>query len=181
MIYFLIKLYIIYFIDNIFINFQLFKNFHPLNIRKTSDNNHIANQNIIYITVVSQSDSPKYITYINESYSDQIKMYINETLQNEFTSSVLINPGKTLIIKLHYPINFNGSCRAMFKSAENIIEIKFKKFSGCTSIFDMFHSLSSIQSIDLSSFDGSNVTLNHCRVGGGSSDGINPFKYVPRP
>ena len=78
--------------------------------------------------------------------------------QKTFTNTVSINSGEYLFIELHYPNDFESSCDNMFLNMEDIIEIKFQKFSGCKSAKTMFSQCHSLKNLNLSSFDASNIT-----------------------
>ena len=167
--YFLLKLIVLNFIENVFIHLQYFKKFNHLKILNSNtpsqnnnnlneDNIHTPDKNIIFIKVFSKT--AKNIYYINYNFiiKDHIQIYINETIQNTFVNTVYINSNDFLYIKLHFPNNFSGLCFNMFYNLQNIIEIKFQKFSGCLNSRSMFANCTSLENLDLSSFDASNVS-----------------------
>ena len=82
--YFLIKIIIYNFIENIFIYLQNSNKFHQL---KILDDIHTPNKNIIYITIFS--NETKNIQYINDTHTENnnIIMKINETQQETFSKT----------------------------------------------------------------------------------------------
>ena len=127
------------------------------NFRKTTDNIFTENKNIILIKVVSNSNTQTEIKYINNFCSNDILIYVNGASYKR-KNTVEMNYGETFNIKLHYPNNFYGSCDKMFFKIYNVIEIKFKNFTGCNSARNMFSHCHSLKNLDLSSFDTSKIT-----------------------
>ena len=116
--YFLIKLIIYNFIENIFIYLQNSNKFHQL---KILDDIHTLSKNIFVITIFS--NKTKNIQYINDPHTgnNNILMRVNETQQETFSNTVLINSDEYLLIELHYPNNFENSCDNMFHHMKDII------------------------------------------------------------
>ena len=104
-------------------------------------------KNIIEIEVNSNINSINF----NFSFPSGTKIKING-IEYENLNTIFIghfqNP-----IQIKFPDNFKGSCEGMFKDIQGIKSIKFINFKGCTNTIDMFKNCSSVEEIDLLSFD----------------------------
>ena len=142
----LLNFYIsIFFFINIINNHY---NNKSINLRKS-----IEEQNVIEIEM--KENLTGNIKFINLN-NDKIEMYINEN-QSNFNNIIQFEENKNYKIKLIFPNDFNGSCEFMFKEIKEIKIIKFQNFNLCNNMSEMFFRCSSLESIDLSSFNTNNV------------------------
>ena len=123
-------------------------------------NNKLRNlddeKNIIEIEILS--DSTGEVSFIESDYLEKIeKIIVNGTEMTENKSSTTVNANEKYTITIQFKNDFKGSCGGMFGNLKKIKKIKFQNFNGCTSADSMFAGCSSLESLDLSSFDSSKV------------------------
>ena len=144
-----------FFIINIFLkninNHYIYK---PENLRKSNEE-----KNVIEIEI-NNSNSGN-MQYINLNNNNNIEMYINDVKQSNFDSYIVFEKNTNYKIKLLLLNNFNGDCQKMFMGI-NLKMIKFQNFDVCKNMSYMFYRCSSLVSLNLSSFNTSNVVdMNH--------------------
>ncbi len=99
------------------------------------------------------------LDFINNTFESVIeKIYVNGTEMTEKILSVSVNDNGNFNVTIQFQNNFEGSCAYMFSYIDIIKKIKFKNFNGCNNTEQMFSRCSSLESLDLSSFDASKVT-----------------------
>ena len=80
-------------------------------------------------------------------------IYINGIEINSDENNYKIKQNNIHNIKIIFPDDFNSSCENMFNGMNEIIKIKFKNFKGCNNTSKMFYNCSSLENIELSSFE----------------------------
>ena len=111
-------------------------------------------QNVIEIEMKNNlSGNQKFINIENDD--NDISMFVNNKPIN-FNNSIEFDENTNYKIKLILTDYFNGDCQNMFSYSE-IKTIKFQNFNICKNMSYMFCNYSSLESIDLSSFNASNV------------------------
>ena len=116
--------------------------------------------NVIEILIDSkEEENIKFINYfpaINNNNNNDISIYVNG--KEEETNIIKANKDENYIIKIKYPPNFSSNCDGMFKGLNKIKSIKFYNFKGCSSAFQMFQNCSSLETLNLSQFNTSEIT-----------------------
>ena len=114
--------------------------------------------NVIEINVYSDNltEELQFINYFIQNDDDNIindiKMYVNEVKYDIKTNKITIDKENTKI-KIKYPKDINISCDNMFKDIKNIKNIKFQNFNICYTSREMFSGCTSLEYINLTSFN----------------------------
>ena len=124
-------------------------------------NNKLRNldyeKNIIEIEILSDTEGD--VSFIKNTFLENIeKIILNGEEMIEKKSSTTMNANENYNIKIQFKNDFNDSCASMFYNLNKIKKIKFKNFNGCNDTREMFRYCSSLESLDLSSFNTSKVT-----------------------
>ena len=124
-------------------------------------NNKLRNlddeKNIIEIEIIPGAEGE--VTFINSNFLENIeKIIVNGEEMTEKKNSISVNANENYTIIIKFQNDFEDSCAYMFSEITIIKKIKFKNFNGCTNTNSMFSECSSLESLDLSSFDTSKVT-----------------------
>ncbi len=112
------------------------------------------------------------VTFINNDYDilDKIaKIIVNGEEMTEKKNSISVNANENYTITIQFQNGYEEYCPYMFSRLYKIKKIKFKNFKGCTNTESMFNQCSSLESLDLSSFDTSKVTNMRAMFAGCSS------------
>ena len=110
------------------------------------------------------------VNFINNKFLEKIeKIYVNDKEMTEKNSYTTINANENYTITIQFINNFEGLCENMFSLNENIKKINFKNFNGCSDTKQMFYKCSSLEYLDLSSFNVSNVESMEAMFSGCSS------------
>jgi surface protein len=136
-------------------------------------NNKLRNlddeKNIIEIEITGAEGE---VTFINNDYDilDKIaKIIVNGEEMTEKKNSISVNANENYTITIQFQNGYEEYCPYMFSRLYKIKKIKFKNFKGCTNTESMFNQCSSLESLDLSSFDTSKVTNMRAMFAGCSS------------
>ena len=124
-------------------------------------NNKLRNlddeKNIIEIEIIPGAEGE--VTFIYDDYLKNIeKIIVNGEEMTEKKEYISVNANENYTIIIKFQNDFEDSCAYMFSEITIIKKIKFKNFNGCTNTNSMFSECSSLESLDLSSFDTSKVT-----------------------
>ena len=124
-------------------------------IKNNNQRNLDDEKNIIEIEIYSDAEGE--VKFLNGFSNSIEKMYVNNEEMTEKKTSISMNINETKNIKIKFQDDFNSSCMGMFCPLVKIKKIKFINFSGCTHTPGMFQGCSSLESLDLSTFDTSKV------------------------
>ena len=129
--------------------------FITLFIQNTKNQETTENKNIIEIELYS--NSTQTFKYIHLNSDDKVDMYINNGIQDEFKNTIDLKINEKISIKLIFPNDYKIRCENLFKEIKVIKKIKFNNFNLCKNMYSMFYGCSSLQSLNLSTFDTSEV------------------------
>jgi surface protein len=127
------------------------------NLNDEIKNSIIELKNFIYIVIFSEeSKNIKFINY-NPENTENIIMLING-VSTTYTNNIMVDSGRTGI-KLMIPEENKISCDELFKNIPEIKKIVFKNFDIYNSAREMFSGCSSLEILNLKSFDTSEITI----------------------
>ncbi len=136
-------------------------------IKDNNQRNLSDKKNIIEMTINSASGGDvTFIAYYK--LNDDFKIYVND-VEIPVSNTIKTEPNINYNITIQFPTNFEDSCQDMFYGLNAIKTIKFINFNGCKDTIKMFYECSSLESIDLSSFNTSLVTYMEAMFYGCSS------------
>ena len=120
-------------------------------LRNLDDEKNIIELELLY-------DSTGEVPFISNGYLEIIeKIIVNGEEMTEKKNTISVNANEKYTITIKFQNDFEESCDNMFKGNPIIKKIKFKNFNGCKNTYSMFSECTSLESLDLSSFDTSKV------------------------